>query len=182
MRKLLYQEILAQRKTLEEIRSSPRHPISLVLHNIRSAYNVGSIFRTADSALVEKIHLCGYTPYPPSAEIAKTSLGAIDTVPWMYSKSTSEAIQIERKAGKKIIAVELTDNSKPYDQIPIDDFPLCLILGNEISGIDDEILAMCDYAVDIPMFGIKHSLNVSVAAGIVIYQALQIFLKNQTQR
>jgi len=101
MKKLLYQDILQKRKTLDEIKNSPRHPISLMLHNIRSAYNVGSIFRTADSALVEKIVLCGFTPHPPDKEIAKTSLGAIETVPWIYYRDIITAIKDEKNQGKK---------------------------------------------------------------------------------
>lgn len=177
MKKLLYQEILNQRKTIEEIKHAARHPVTLILHNIRSAYNVGSIFRTADSAFVEKIILCGFTPHPPNHEIAKTSLGAIDTVPWEYHKDIIHAIELEKSLKKKIFAVELTDSSRPYTSIQKDEFPLCLILGNEISGIDDTVLEHCDDAIDIPMFGIKHSLNVSVATGIVVYEAVKIYLQ-----
>jgi len=176
MKKLLYQYILQKRKTLDEIKNSPRHPISLMLHNIRSAYNVGSIFRTADSALVEKIVLCGFTPHPPDKEIAKTSLGAIETVPWIYYRDIITAIKDEKNQGKKIIAVELTDSSRPYYSLEKAEFPICLILGNEISGVDDYVLEHCDDAIDIPMYGIKHSLNVSVATGIVVYEALKIWL------
>lgn len=177
MKKLLYQDILQKRKKIDEIKNSPRHPINLILHNIRSAYNVGSIFRTADSAFVEKIILCGFTPHPPDKEIAKTSLGATETVPWIYEKDIVTAIKNEKKDGRKIIAVELTDCSRPYYSIEKSEFPLSLILGNEISGIDDYVLEHCDDAIDIPMFGIKHSLNVSVATGIVVYEALKIWLK-----
>lgn len=177
MKKLLYQDILKIRKTIEEIQNTPRHPISIMLHNIRSAYNVGSIFRTADSALVEKIILCGFTPYPPDKEIEKTSLGATQTVPWIYQKDIITAIKNEKDQGKKIIAVELTDSSKPYYSLQKSDYPICLIFGNEISGIDDYVLDHCDAAIDIPMYGIKHSLNVSVATGIVVYEALKIWLE-----
>lgn len=177
MKKLLYQEILNKRKTIEEIKVIPRHPITLILHNIRSAYNVGSIFRTSDSALVEKIILCGFTPHPPNSEIAKTSLGAIDTVPWEYYKDIMLAIKTEKSIGKKVFAVELTDSSRPYYTLQKTDFPLCLVLGNEISGVDDFVLEHCDDAFDIPMFGIKHSLNVSVATGIVVYESVKIYLE-----
>ncbi len=177
MKKLLYQEILGLRKTLDEAKQAKRHPITLILHNIRSAYNVGSIFRTGDSALIEKIVLCGFTPHPPNNEIEKTSLGAIDSVPWSYEKDIIKAIENEKKSGKYVFAVELTDKSRPYNTLEKNEFPLCLILGNEISGVDDYILEHCDDAIEIPMYGIKHSLNVSVAAGIVVYEAVNTLLK-----
>lgn len=177
MKKLLYQEILIQRKTVDNIKHVLRHPITLILHNIRSAYNVGSIFRTSDSALVEKIILCGFTPHPPNREIEKTSLGAIESVPWCYEKDIIQAIQKEKTLGKSIYAVELTDQSIPYNELKKSEFPLCFILGNEISGVDDYVLEYCDRAIDIPMFGVKHSLNVSVATGIVVYEAVNIWLK-----
>lgn len=179
MKKLLYQEILEKRKTIETIHQTQRHPITLILHNIRSAYNVGSIFRTGDSALVEQIILCGFTPHPPNNEIAKTSLGAIESVPWSYEKDIIKTIKNEKANGKKVFAVELTDCSLPYSSLTKDNYPLCLILGNEISGVDDYVLEHCDGALDIPMYGIKHSLNVSVAAGIVVYEAVKIWINNK---
>ncbi|HPD34151.1 MAG TPA: RNA methyltransferase, partial [Candidatus Kapabacteria bacterium] len=154
-----------------------RHPVSLMLYNIRSLYNVGSIFRTADSALLESLILCGFTPHPPRDEISKTALGADETVPWYYEKNIFDAIEKEKSKGKIIIAVELTDSSRNYDQLQINDFPLVLILGNEISGIDDSVLERCNSAIEIPMYGMKHSLNVSVAAGIVAYEAVKIWKK-----
>lgn len=176
MKKLLYQEILSQRKTINEIKQTSRHPLTLILHNIRSAYNVGSIFRTADSSLVEKIILCGFTPHPPNTEIEKTSLGSINSVPWTYEKDIIKAIEKEKKSGKNIYAVEITDTSRHYYSLTKDEFPLCLILGNEISGVDDYVLDYCDDAIEIPMYGIKHSLNVSVATGIVVYEAIKTWL------
>ncbi|HRS02098.1 MAG TPA: RNA methyltransferase [Bacteroidota bacterium] len=177
MKKLLHDEILAQRLTKDEALQAKRHPVSLMLYNIRSLYNVGSIFRTADSALLESLILCGFTPHPPRDEISKTALGADETVPWYYEKNIFDAIEKEKSKGKVIIAVELTDSSRNYDQLQINDFPLVLILGNEISGIDDPVLERCDSAIEIPMYGMKHSLNVSVAAGIVAYEAVKIWKK-----
>jgi tRNA G18 (ribose-2'-O)-methylase SpoU len=157
MRKLLYEEILAERHSVESIQATERHPVSLILHNIRSSYNVGSIFRTADSALLDKITLCGFTPHPPSKEIAKTALGALDTVPWVYEQDILRAIEAEKAAGKKVFAVELTDRKRLYT--------------------DDEVISACDDSIEIPMFGLKHSLNVSVAAGIVIFESVRRWLE-----
>lgn len=175
MRKLLYEEILAERHTVESALLTARHPVSVILHNIRSAYNVGSIFRTSDSALISHITLCGFTPHPPSKEITKTALGSLDTVPWSYEKDTIKAIEKEKSLGKKVFAVELTDKKRYYTDLDISDFPLTLILGNEISGIEDSIISHCDDSIEIPMFGLKHSLNVSVAAGIVIFESVRIW-------
>lgn len=174
MKKLIHSEILDIRLSNEEVKTVRRHPVSVMLTNVRSLYNVGSIFRTCDSALVNELILCGYTPHPPREEIEKTALGAVDTVPWRYFKTEEEAISYLKEKLIKIIAVEITDNSRSYSQLNLDDYPLCLVLGNEISGISNETLAMCDDAIDIPMYGVKHSLNVSVAAGISIFEAVRI--------
>lgn len=175
MKKLLHDEILAQRLTKEQALTAKRHPVSLMLHNIRSLYNVGSIFRTADAALLGGIILCGFTPHPPREEISKTALGADEIVPWYYEKNIFSAIEKEKSSGKVVIAVELTDSGRFYYDLQINDFPLVLILGNEITGIEDAILAKCDDAIEIPMYGMKHSLNVSVAAGIVAYESIKIW-------
>ncbi len=176
MRKLLYQELIEVRKTEEEAKILPKHPISLILHNIRSSYNVGSIFRTADSANIQEIILCGYTPTPPRPEIDKTALGATSTVSWQYIQSTADAIVMQKAKGETVFALELTTNSINYDEIPKSAFPITIVLGNEISGVDDDLLELCDFAIEIPMYGIKHSLNVAVATGIAIYEATQIYL------
>lgn len=171
-RKLRHDELLAERLTNEEALLAERHPISLLLHNIRSLYNVGSLFRTADAALAQKLYICGYTPAPPRKEIEKTALGAVDSVPWEYHNNTIDAISALRKQGIRVFALELTSDSRSVYSFEKADFPLCLVLGNEITGVDDEILAVCDGAVDIPMYGVKHSLNVSVAAGIALFEAM----------
>lgn len=175
MRKLLHAEILAERISIEESVFAARHPVSVLLHNVRSLYNVGSVFRTCDSAMVSELILCGFTPYPPRKEIEKTALGAVDTVPWRYEKKIDDALKYIRDSGTKIVAVELTDRKRSYDSIARDEFPLCLVFGNELTGIDDKVLAQCDDAVEIPMYGVKHSLNVSVAAGISIYESVRIW-------
>lgn len=178
MRKLLHQEILAERLTVEEVQKVTRHPVSLLLHNIRSLYNVGSIFRTCDAARAEELILCGFTPYPPRKEIEKTALGAVGTVPWRYFDSTIQAIHTLRSEGEKIFALEITDKKRLYTSFQPDEFPMVIVVGNELVGIEQEILNLCDDAVEIPMFGVKHSLNVAVAAGIVLFEAVHIYLKN----
>lgn len=175
MQKLTHSEILNQRLTNEQAHSISRHPISLMLYNIRSLYNVGSLFRTADSALAQELILCGYTPHPPRKEIEKTALGAVDSVPWYYEQNALSAVRELKEKKVCIFALELADNCRSYDSLTADDFPCCLILGNEITGVDNEILAECDGSLIIPMYGVKHSLNVSVAGGIAIYEAVRIW-------
>lgn len=175
MKKLSHAEILPNRLTPEIALGNKRHPVVIVLDNIRSLYNVGSIFRTADAALVSEIILCGYTPAPPRVEIEKTALGAVDTVPWQYQQSALNAVLELRRKGAKVFAVEITDSSRDYDSLTEADFPLALVLGNELVGIDSDVLAACDGALEIPMYGVKHSLNVSVAAGIAIFEAVKIW-------
>jgi tRNA G18 (ribose-2'-O)-methylase SpoU len=177
MKKLLHDEILSERLNADEALKITRHPVSLLLSNIRSLYNVGSLFRTADSALAEKLILCGYTPAPPREEIRKTALGAVDTVPWEYFKSPVEAVREQKRLGKKVYALELTDKKRYYDSLSLDDYPLCLVLGNELTGIEDETLNECDDSIEIPMYGVKHSLNVGVAGGIALFEAVKIWRK-----
>lgn len=174
MKKLLHNDILSERITLEMAKSYTRNKISVMLCDIRSMYNVGSIFRTGDSAFVKKIYLCGFTPAPPRVEIDKTALGATETVPWEYYKNAAEAIEKIKAEGEKVFALELTDRKRLYTSLDKDDFPCTIVLGNEISGIDDSVLKLCDDSIEIPMYGVKHSLNVSVAAGIAIYEAVRI--------
>lgn len=175
MRKLLNAEIKKIRLNPTETKDIIRNPVSIILDNVRSLYNVGSIFRTCDAALAKELILTGFTPHPPRAEIEKTALGAVDTVPWRYFRSVVDAIEKLKSEGNKIFAVEITDSSRNYDNLKIDDFPLCLIMGNELTGIDNKILEMCDDAIEIPMYGVKHSLNVSVATGIVLFEAIKIW-------
>lgn len=178
MKKLSHAEILPLRLTPEAALDNTRHPIILLLDNVRSLYNVGSIFRTADSALVAQIILCGYTPHPPRIEIEKTALGAVDTVPWRYEKDAVAVIRELQAAGWKVFAVEITDASRQYDSLTQADFPAVLVLGNELVGIEQSVLEATDAALEIPMYGVKHSLNVSVAAGIVVFEAVKAFRRN----
>lgn len=177
MKKLSHAEILPKRLTPEHAIASKRHPVVLVLDNIRSLYNVGSIFRTADAALVSEIILCGYTPAPPRIEIEKTALGAVDTVPWRYEANATKAVADLQQNGWNVFAVEITDSSRSYDSLTAEDFPLALVLGNELVGIESEVVSACDGALEIPMYGVKHSLNVSVAAGIAVFEAVKVSRK-----
>jgi len=177
MRKLIHGEILQERLTNEEAIEAERHPVSIMAVNIRSMYNIGSLFRTADSALASELILTGFSPYPPREEIRKTALGAVDSVPWKYFQNTLDAIKYQKDKGFKIFALELTDKKRYYDSLSINEYPLCILLGNEISGLEDEVIDACDDSIEIPMFGVKHSLNVSVAAGIALFEAVKIWNK-----
>lgn len=173
MKKLIHAEILNERLTVEEAKKVQRFPISLIVHNVRSLYNVGSIFRTCDSALVSKLVLCGFTPHPPRKEIEKTALGAVESVPWRYEKDIFRAIQKFKEQNVKVFSLEITDKKRNYDSLTKNDFPLCIVAGNELTGIDNDILNACDDAIEIPMYGVKHSLNVSVAIGIALFESLR---------
>jgi tRNA G18 (ribose-2'-O)-methylase SpoU len=148
-----------------------RLPVTLLLDNIRSLYNVGSLFRTADGAAVEELLLCGFTGTPPQNGIAKTALGAEQTVPWTHYDSALEAALGYRDRGYEIAAVETSVRSVDlFDWVPR--FPLCVVFGNELNGIGRELLEAADTHVRIPMLGAKHSLNVATAAGVVVYELL----------
>jgi tRNA G18 (ribose-2'-O)-methylase SpoU len=175
MRKLTAIEIEKKRFTLEQLKNIGRHPIYVILDNIRSVYNVGSIFRTSDAALIEKLYLCGYTPHPPRKDIEKTALGAIESVPWEYYKDPVDVIKRLKGDGVKIFALEITDESFPYYEVKPSDFPICLVLGNEITGISEVVLDECDASIEIPQFGVKHSLNVAVAYGIAVFDMVRIY-------
>lgn len=171
MKKLLHADLAQRRLTEAEALSVPRAPIVVVLQNIRSSYNVGSIFRTADAMRVGQLVLTGYTPAPPNEAIAKTALGADRTVPWEQHASTVDAVLSLKQRGYTVLAVELTDDSRDISTLGAADLPVALVLGNEIGGVTDDVLTVCDGAVEIPMYGVKHSLNVAVAAGIALYAA-----------
>lgn len=175
VKKLNHNEILLERLTVEQAKIAQRHPIKVMLSNVRSLYNVGSIFRTCDSALVSELILSGFTPTPPRQEIEKTALGAVETVPWKYFENDLLAINYLKSVNQKIIALEITDKKRLYTSLELTDFPCCLVLGNELTGLSSETIHLCDDAIEIPMFGVKHSLNVSVAAGIAIFEAVRKF-------
>ncbi len=169
MRKLLNRELA--RKSAEEFRRSEKSPIIIVLDNVRSQSNVGSIFRTADAFAVESICLCGITSTPPHREIRKTALGATDTVAWKYFPKTLEAVSELREAGYIIIGVEQAEGSVSPDEFQAEPGrKYALIFGHEISGVDQEVLNTCDYCIEIPQFGTKHSFNIAISAGIVLWE------------
>jgi tRNA G18 (ribose-2'-O)-methylase SpoU len=174
MKKLIHEEIQRIRLTESEAAGpSNRFPFIAILDNIRSLYNVGSIFRTADGARTEAIYTVGYTPHPPRPEIEKTALGATRTVPTHHFENIADAISAARELGFAVAALELTDSSRSVYDLTKTDFPMALIIGNEITGVSREALELIDFAVDIPMLGAKHSLNVSVAYGVCLYEALR---------
>jgi tRNA G18 (ribose-2'-O)-methylase SpoU len=164
-----------QRMSLEEYACSPRHPVTLVLHNIRSMWNVGAMFRSADAAGIEKIVITGYTATPPRKEIDKVALGAQESVCWEHCEDPVEAIRRLKDEGKRVFALEIAENSRTYTAMQAADFPAALLVGNEVDGIDDELLVHCDDVLEIPQYGTKHSLNVAVAAGIALFECVRAF-------
>ncbi len=160
-----------QRLSTEEFHASPKSPIVVVLENVRSMHNVGSVFRTADAFRVEKIYLCGYTPRPPHRDINKTALGATETVAWTGHEDGLSAIAALKEQGYSVYAVEQTHNS-----ISLESFnyqagdKIAVVFGNEAEGVSEEMIAATDGCIEIPQFGSKHSFNISVAAGIVLWE------------
>ncbi|NTW53011.1 MAG: RNA methyltransferase [Chlorobiaceae bacterium] len=163
------------RLSVEGYGESSRHPVTLMLHNIRSMWNVGSMFRTADAAGIEKIVITGYTATPPRKEIDKTALGAQNTVPWQYIEDPAEAVAMLKAEGKRVFGLEIAANSRMYTELTPGDFPLVLIVGNEVVGLGDELLSLCDDVLEIPQYGIKHSMNVAVAAGVALFESIRVF-------
>lgn len=175
MKKLTHDEISLNRSKIEDLHKVKKLPVYVVLNSIRSNYNVGSIFRSSDGAMIEKLYLCGYTPHPPKKEILKTALGATESISWEYVKDAKEIITKLKSQGIRICALELTDASKKYYEISNNDFPLCLLIGNEITGVSQELIDLCDFSIEIPQYGIKQSLNVAVAYGIAIFELRKVF-------
>ena len=159
------------RPRTDEYKASEKIPVVIVLDNIRSGLNVGAIFRTCDAFSVEGIYLCGITAQPPHAEILKTALGSTDSVKWHYENSTLTSQEILRREGYSLMPVEQTDQSIFLDKFVLSEhFPLALIFGNEMRGISPEVLSMCEFSLEVPQSGIKHSLNVATTAGIVLWE------------
>lgn len=172
-RKLKLEEL--NRLSLPEYKSLAKQSIILLLDDIRSMHNVGSAFRTADAFRLEKIYLCGITGAPPNRELHKTALGAEDSVEWIYAEKAEDAVKEIKKSGYTIIAVEQTDKSIMLpDFEPSGQEKICFIFGNEVFGVSDSLLPLADAALEIPQFGTKHSFNVSVSMGIVLWHT---FLK-----
>jgi 23S rRNA (guanosine2251-2'-O)-methyltransferase len=150
----------------------PKLPVSVLLDNVRSMYNVGSFFRTSDAAAVERLYLCGITGFPPKPAISKTALGAEESVAWEHSQNPLEVAGRLRDSGHELAAIETSVHSVDlFDWQPR--FPVCVVFGHEVDGIGPELLALCDTHVRIPMLGSKHSLNVATAGGVVIYELLR---------
>jgi tRNA G18 (ribose-2'-O)-methylase SpoU len=175
MKKLSHHDISLKRATLDTLPHIQRIPLCALVDNVRSLYNVGSIFRTSDGALIEKLILTGFTPHPPRKEIEKTALGSTKSVPWEYVKHPTEAIQLLKNKGYKICCLELTNAGIPYTEVQSNHFPMCLIIGNEITGVSKEVIELCDLAIEIPMYGTKQSLNVAVAYGIAVFELVKVW-------
>jgi tRNA G18 (ribose-2'-O)-methylase SpoU len=169
MRKLTMEEL--NRVSVEEYKQQDNNKLVLVLDNIRSMHNVGSTFRTADSFGVGHIYLCGITAQPPHREIEKTALGATDSVSWTYTEKTAECLKNLQNLGYEIVAIEQTTRSIALQDFKFNkDKKYALVFGNEVFGVDDEAILLCNNAIEIPQSGTKHSLNISVCVGIVVWQ------------
>ena len=169
------------RKPAEEIGQQERTPVVVVLDNVRSMNNVGSIFRSSDAFLIEAIYLCGYTPCPPHRDIHKTALGATETVPWHYSADPVELLGTLREKGYLIYGVEQAQGSTSLESFRYAKTDrLVLIFGNEVEGVQDQLLALCDGCLEIPQAGMKHSLNISVAAGMVLWEIYSQWIEQKT--
>ena len=168
MKKLKNSEL--DRISVEEFKKSKKIPITILLENIRSAHNIGSVFRTADSFLINEIILCGISAQPPNKDIRKTALGSSESVEWKYEKNIEVAIQKLKDEGNKIISIEQTTNSISLENFkPSNNSKYAIIFGNEVKGIEKITIDLSDMAIEIPQYGTKHSLNISVAAGIIIW-------------
>jgi len=169
MRKLLNSEL--GRKSVEAFRKSEKAPLVIVLDNVRSQANVGSIFRTADAFMVRAIYLCGITAIPPHREIQKTALGATESVEWKYFATTAEAVNELKSIGYKILSVEQAEGAIALDTFTVDNkSDYALVFGHEIKGVDQAVIDMSDACIEIPQFGTKHSFNIAISAGIVLWE------------
>lgn len=168
MRKLKNSEL--DRLSVDEYKEVVKTPITVVMDNIRSCNNIGSVFRTSDALLIEKVMLCGITATPPNKDIHKTALDAEKSVPWQYFEETEEAVMKLKDAGYRVFAVEQVENSISLpDFTPDKDQKLALVFGNEVKGVQQSVVDICDGAIEIPQYGTKHSFNISVSAGIVLW-------------
>ena len=162
------------RKSVEEFKRTEKIPVIAVLENIRSAYNVGSVFRTADAFLLNAIYITGYTCVPPHKEIKKTALGAEETVDWKHFTNASEAIRTLKENGYKVYAVEQALNSLMLQKIQFEpNEKIAVIFGNEVTGVEQDTILQCDGCIEIPQLGMKHSLNIATAAGVVLWEIVR---------
>lgn len=172
MRKLANEEL--NRLEIEDFKQIQKNPIVVILDNVRSMNNVGSCFRTSDAFLIEKVILCGITAQPPHREINKTALGATDSVEWQYYKNTLEAIEALKKEGYTIMSVEQAENSVSLETFePTKNSKYAFIFGNEVYGVEQDVVDASDNCIEIPQFGTKHSLNISVSIGVVLWHTVQ---------
>ena len=174
MRKLENNEL--ERKSISDFKSADKMPIILILDDIRSLHNIGSVFRTADAFLIEKIYLCGITATPPNKEIHKTALGATETVAWEHAEDVSEVIQKLKTNNVNVLAIEQVENAVFLNDFKVaKDQKYALVFGNEVYGVSQQAVALCDGCIEIPQLGTKHSLNISVSAGIVVWDLFRQF-------
>ncbi len=177
MRKLTNQEL--NRINISEFKSTEKIPVTIILDNIRSLSNVGSVFRTSDAFIIHEIILCGITAKPPHREIQKTALGATESVDWRYFENTIDAVKELQKENVKVYAIEQVDESIMLDGFKINfDHHTAFVFGNEVKGVEDAVIEIADACIELPQFGTKHSLNISITAGIVIWEAFQQFQKS----
>ncbi len=162
------------RKTVAEVEQTNRRPVIIILDDVRSMHNVGSAFRTCDAFMAHALWLCGYTPAPPHRDIHKTALGATETVPWQHFPDTVTAVHTARENGFRIICIEQAHNSTSLPAFHWDrDTPLALVFGNEVNGVHNDVLAQADICLEIPQWGSKHSLNISVSLGVVLWELVR---------
>lgn len=166
-RKLTMEEL--NRKSVEEFKNTEKQNVIVLLDNVRSLHNVGSVFRTSDAFLVQKIILCGITGTPPNRELSKTALGSTESVSWEYVEKPEDVVLKLKNEGWKIICLEQTDQSIPLQKLSIKKEKIVYVFGNEVTGVSDPVIHLCDQAVEIPQFGTKHSFNISVTAGMVLW-------------
>ncbi len=161
------------RLSVDQAKSTFKHPIVLILDDVRSMHNVGSVFRTADAFGVASIYLCGYTPQPPHRDIQKTALGATETVNWKHFPSTTDAVSAAIQDGYRVIAIEQTHHSTPLQNFEWKNEKVALVFGNEVAGVNDDVLKLVDDVIEIPQWGAKHSLNISVSVGVVLWEIVR---------
>ena len=176
MRKLKITEL--NRLTVDEFKQANKLPLAVILDEVRSLHNIGSVFRTSDAFLVERIYLCGITATPPHPEMHKTALGAEDTVDWKYVKHTLEAVEELHNEGYTVLAIEQVEGSTMLDELELEpDKKYAIVMGNEVKGVQQEVIDACDGCIEIPQYGTKHSLNVSVTTGIVLWEFANNLIK-----
>ncbi|MBS1497143.1 MAG: RNA methyltransferase [Bacteroidetes bacterium] len=172
MQKLSMEEL--NRMSVEEFKSAPKIPVIAVLENIRSAYNVGSVFRTADAFLLQAVYITGYTAQPPHKEIKKTALGAEESVTWRHFANANDAVLQLKADGYKVFAVEQVSNSLMLQKMQFGaNEKVAVIFGNEVAGVEQQTILQCDGCIEIPQFGMKHSLNIATAAGVVLWEIVR---------